>query len=112
MLAALYHGPHDVRFEDVPEPDPGPGDVKIQTLHNGLCGTDLHQYFVAPMSPAPLPIVVGHEFSGEVVELGRDVTRVAVGDLVAVEPLWPCGGGRPRAPGADHPLVWGRCAHV
>ena len=110
MRAALYHGPHDVRFEDVPEPDPGPGDVKIRTLHNGLCGTDLHQYFVGPMSPAPLPIVVGHEFSGEVVEVGRDVTRVAVGDLVAVEPLWPCGGCPPCANG-DHNLCWEVLCH-
>src|SRR4029077_13684751 len=91
MRAALYHGPHDVRFEDVPEPDPGPGDVKIRTLHNGLCGTDLHQYFVGPMAPVPLPIVVGHEFSAEVVEIGPGVSRVAVGDLVAVDPLWSCG---------------------
>ena len=110
MRAALYHGPGDVRFEDVPEPDPGPGDVKIRTLHNGLCGTDLHQYFVGPMSPAPLPIVVGHEFSGEVVEVGRDVTRVAVGDLVAVEPLWPCGGCPPCAAG-EHNLCWEVLCH-
>lgn len=91
MRAALYHGVGDVRLEDVTEPDPVPGTVKVRSLHNGLCGTDLHQYFVGPMSPAPLPIVIGHEFSGEVVELGADVTSVAVGDLVAVEPLWPCG---------------------
>jgi (R,R)-butanediol dehydrogenase/meso-butanediol dehydrogenase/diacetyl reductase len=91
MRAALYHGPGDVRLEDVPEPDPTPGTVKVRSLHNGLCGTDLHQYFVGPMSPAPLPIVVGHEFAGEVVELGAGVTSVAVGDLVAIEPLWPCG---------------------
>ena len=110
MRAALYHGPGDVRFEDVPEPDPGPGDVKIRTLHNGLCGTDLHQYFVGPMSPAPLPIVIGHEFSGEVVEVGRDVTRVSVGDLVAVEPLWPCGACPPCADG-DHNLCWEVLCH-
>ena len=91
MRAALYYGPGDVRLEDVPEPDPTPGTVKVRSLHNGLCGTDLHQYFVGPMSPAPLPTVVGHEFSGEVVELGAGVTSVAVGDLVAIEPLWPCG---------------------
>ena len=68
MRAALYYGPGDVRLEDVAEPDPTPGTVKVRSLHNGLCGTDLHQYFVGPMSPAPLPTVVGHEFSGEVVE--------------------------------------------
>jgi (R,R)-butanediol dehydrogenase/meso-butanediol dehydrogenase/diacetyl reductase len=91
MRAALYYGPGDVRLEDLPEPDPTPGTVKVRSLHNGLCGTDLHQYFVGPMSPAPLPTVVGHEFAGEVVELGAGVTSVAMGDLVAIEPLWPCG---------------------
>jgi (R,R)-butanediol dehydrogenase/meso-butanediol dehydrogenase/diacetyl reductase len=110
MRAALYYGAGDVRLEDVPEPDPGPGDVKIRTLHNGLCGTDLHQYFVGPMSPAPLPIIVGHEFSGEVVEVGRDVTRVAVGDLVAVEPLWPCGACPPCHAG-DYNLCWEVVCH-
>jgi (R,R)-butanediol dehydrogenase/meso-butanediol dehydrogenase/diacetyl reductase len=95
MRAALYHGPGDIRLDNVPEPNPGPDDVKVRTLHNGLCGTDLHQYFVGPMSPAPLPVVVGHEFAGEVVEVGRNVTRVAVGDVVAVEPLWPCGACPP-----------------
>ena len=110
MRAALYHGPGDVRLEDVAEPDPGPGDVKIRTLHNGLCGTDLHQYFVGPMSPAPLPTIVGHEFSGEVVEVGRDVTKVAVGDVVAVEPLWPCGGCPPCEDGAYN-LCWEVLCH-
>ena len=99
MRAALYYGPGDVRLEDVPEPDPTPGTVKVRSLHNGLCGTDLHQYFVGPMSPAPLPTVVGHEFSGEVVELGAGVTSVAVGDLVAIEPLWPCGTCAPCTEG-------------
>ena len=73
--------------------------VKVRSLHNGLCGTDLHQYFVGPMSPAPLPTVVGHEFSGEVVELGAGVTSVALGDLVAIEPLWPCGTCAPCTAG-------------
>jgi (R,R)-butanediol dehydrogenase/meso-butanediol dehydrogenase/diacetyl reductase len=110
MRAALYYGPGDVRLEDIPEPDPGRGDVKVRSLHNGLCGTDLHQYFVGPMSPAPLPTVIGHEFSGEVVEVGPDVTTVAVGDLVAIEPLWPCGRCAPCADG-DPNLCWEVLCH-
>ena len=110
MRAALYYGPGDVRLEVVAEPDPGTGDVKIRSLHNGLCGTDVHQYFVGPMSAAPLPSVVGHEFSGEVVEVGRDVTKVAVGDLVAVEPLWPCGACAPCTDG-DPNLCWEVLCH-
>src|ERR1700712_1906487 len=99
MRAALYYGPGDVRLEDIPEPDPTPGTVKVQSRHNGLCGTDLHQYFVRSMSAAPLPSVVGHECSGEVMELGEGVTWVAVGDLVAIEPLWPCGACAPCTDG-------------
>jgi (R,R)-butanediol dehydrogenase/meso-butanediol dehydrogenase/diacetyl reductase len=110
MRAALYYGPGDVRLEDIPEPDPTPGTVKVRSLHNGLCGTDLHQYFVGPMSPAPLPTVVGHEFSGEVVDVGRDVTSVAVGELVAIEPLWPCGTCAPCVDG-DPNLCWEVLCH-
>lgn len=91
MRAAQYYGPGDVRFEDVPETAPGEGEVKVRPLHNGLCGTDVHQYFVAPMTPVPLPITVGHEFSAEVLEVGPGVSRLSVGDLVAVDPLWSCG---------------------
>ncbi len=91
MRAAMYYGPGDVRIEDVAEPDPGPGEVRVAPLHNGLCGTDLHQYFVGQMGPTPPPTVTGHEFSARVLELGRDVTGYAVGDLVSVEPLWHCG---------------------
>jgi NADPH:quinone reductase-like Zn-dependent oxidoreductase len=90
MRAALYYG-RDVRLEDIPEPNPTPSTVNARSLHNGLCGTDLHQYFVGPMSPVLLPTVVGHEFSGEVVDVGRVVTSVAIGALVAIEPVWPCG---------------------
>ena len=90
MKAAMYYGPGDIRMEDVPEPDPGPGEVKVRPLWNGLCGTDLHQFFDGPMSLV-VPCIIGHEFSAEVVEVGRDVTRVSVGDLVAVDPMWACG---------------------
>ena len=102
MKAAQYYGPGDVRLEDVPEPDPGPGGVKLRPLHNGLCGTDVHQYFVAPMTPVPLPITAGHEFSAEVVEVGPGVSRVSVGDLVAVDPLWSCGRCAMCTGGAYH----------
>ena len=110
MRAALYYGREDVRLEDIPEPDPTPGTVKVRSLHNGLCGTDLHQYLFGPLTPAPLPAVTGHEFSGEVVEIGRDVTSVAVGDLVAIEPIWPCGACAPCVDG-DPNLCWDLLPH-
>jgi (R,R)-butanediol dehydrogenase/meso-butanediol dehydrogenase/diacetyl reductase len=90
MKAAFYYGPGDVRLDRAPEPSPRPGEVQVKVLANGLCGTDLHQYFNGPMSDAPLPIIVGHEFAGEVSEVGAGVSRDRIGQLVVVEPIWRC----------------------
>lgn len=100
MRAAVYHGVGDIRIEDAPEPRPGPGEVKIQIAHNGVCGSDLHEYFSAPtfvpLEPHPqtgaaAPVVLGHEFSGTVVEVGEGVTSVAVGQRAALRPTYSCG---------------------
>lgn len=101
MKAAVYHGREDVRIEDVPEPEVGPGQVKLSVPHNGICGTDLHEYFWGPVfiptpeAPHPLtgahlPLIIGHEFGGTIVEVGEGVDDLAVGDLVAVEPIEWC----------------------
>lgn len=105
MRAAVYHGNGDIRIEDVPEPSTGEGQVKIQVSRNGICGTDLHEYydgpiFIPPSDPHPLtgramPVVLGHEFSGVVTEVGTGVTDVAEGDHVTVEPIYRCGACRP-----------------
>lgn len=100
MRAAVYYGPNKVEITDVPEPNPGEGQVKIKVGFNGICGTDLHEYYAGPIfiptSPHPLtgqemPLVLGHEFSGTVTELGTGVTGIEVGDRVAIEPLYRCG---------------------
>lgn len=100
MRAAVYYGPNKVEITDVPEPNPGEGQVKVKVGFNGICGTDLHEYYAGPIfiptSPHPLtgqemPLVLGHEFSGTVTELGAGVTGIAVGDRVAIEPLYRCG---------------------
>jgi (R,R)-butanediol dehydrogenase/meso-butanediol dehydrogenase/diacetyl reductase len=99
MKAALFYGKEDIRVEDVPEPKLRPGTVKIAPAFNGICGSDLHLYHAGPLPPAPtaetphplsgetLPVVLGHEFSGVVEELGSGVKGLAVGDSVVVEPL-------------------------
>ena len=101
MYAAVYYGPRDLRLESVPEPLPGPGDVKLRVFFNGICGSDLHEYYDGPITtrttPHPLtgvknPVILGHELSGEVVSCGAGVDDLAPGDLVAVEPLETCGG--------------------
>jgi (R,R)-butanediol dehydrogenase / meso-butanediol dehydrogenase / diacetyl reductase len=102
MRAARFHGRGDVRIDDLPEPHPGPGQVQIAVEWCGICGTDLHEYLDGPIfaptqaSPHPLtgggvPITIGHEFSGRVAEVGGDVTDLAEGDLVVVEPYDVCG---------------------
>jgi (R,R)-butanediol dehydrogenase / meso-butanediol dehydrogenase / diacetyl reductase len=101
MKAAVFHGHHDVRVEEVTEPGaPGPGEVLLRPRWCGICGTDLHEYamgpIVIPASPHPLnqsrlPQILGHEFSAEVVEVGADVTTVRPGHRVSVMPLLYCG---------------------
>jgi (R,R)-butanediol dehydrogenase/meso-butanediol dehydrogenase/diacetyl reductase len=101
VRAARYYGRGDLRLEEVPEPEAGPGDVKLRVLYAGICGSDLHEYYAGPIwtradEPHPAtgvrnPVVLGHELCGEVVEVGRDVTGFEPGDLVAVEASEPCG---------------------
>ena len=101
MQALRFHAARDLRIEDVPEPPaPSAGEVTVRTAACGICGTDLHEYaagpIVTPVEPHPLtgaqnPQILGHEFAGEVVAVGPGVTRVRVGDRVAIMPLAYCG---------------------
>jgi len=100
MRAAMFYGPGDLRVEDVPEPQVGPGEVGVRVAYNGICGTDLHEYFfgyrMVPTSPHPLtgavaPVILGHEAAGYVTEIGDGVEGLTVGDLVAIEPIIACG---------------------
>lgn len=102
MKAARFHGQKDIRIDDIPEPELRPGAVKIAVAWCGICGTDLHEYLEGPIfipapgHPHPLsheeaPVTMGHEFSGTVQAVAEDVTDVAVGDNVVVEPYFVCG---------------------
>jgi (R,R)-butanediol dehydrogenase / meso-butanediol dehydrogenase / diacetyl reductase len=101
MRAAVFHGDHDIRVEEVPAPaSPGRGEVLLRPYWCGICGTDLHEYamgpIVIPAAPHPLnnsqlPQILGHEFSAEVAEVGAGVTEVAAGQRVSVMPLLYCG---------------------
>ncbi len=80
-------------LRDVPKPEPGPGEVLIRVLRTGICGTDLHieswnEWAQATIHP---PLVVGHEFVGEVAKLGEGVESVYVGELVGAEGHIVCG---------------------
>jgi (R,R)-butanediol dehydrogenase / meso-butanediol dehydrogenase / diacetyl reductase len=100
MRAALYYGREDVRLTSVPEPRPAPGEIKLRVRYNGICGSDLLEYYDGPVTtrgtPHPLtgvqnPVIMGHELCGEVVALGEGVGDLGIGDLVAVEPVETCG---------------------
>ncbi|MGW3570805.1 zinc-dependent alcohol dehydrogenase family protein [Streptomyces sp. NPDC000941] len=88
MRAAVIEAPGKVSVATVPDPTPGPRDVVVDVAACGLCGTDLH-ILQGEFAPT-LPIVPGHEFAGEVVGIGSEVTEVAVGDRVAVDPSLYC----------------------
>jgi 2-desacetyl-2-hydroxyethyl bacteriochlorophyllide A dehydrogenase len=89
VKAAVIVTPGQIAIEKVPDPAPGPRDVVVRVAGCGICGTDLH-IMEGEFAPA-YPIVPGHEFAGEVVEVGSGVTEVAVGDQVAVDPSLHCG---------------------
>lgn len=80
-------------YEEVPEPSIGPGDVLVDVLRTGICGTDLHIYRWDAWARAnvPVPLVVGHEFVGRVVALGSEVSELAAGDIVSGEGHLVCG---------------------
>jgi 2-desacetyl-2-hydroxyethyl bacteriochlorophyllide A dehydrogenase len=89
MRAAVVVEPGTIAIETVPDPTPGATDVVVKVAAVGICGTDLH-IMDGEFAPA-YPIVPGHEFAGEVVEIGAAVTGVRVGDRVAVDPSLYCG---------------------
>lgn len=88
MKAAVVMANEDVQYLDVPEPQVKPGYVKIKVKASGICGSDIPR--VLHNGVHFYPIVLGHEFSGDVTEIGEGVKKVAVGDRVSGAPLLPC----------------------
>jgi len=89
MKAARFYGGKDIRVEDVPNPQPGEGEVLIAVKAAGICGSELHGYHAETPREHP-PVTMGHEMAGEIVALGPGVGNREVGERVAVEPLMPC----------------------
>ncbi|MCM3882156.1 alcohol dehydrogenase catalytic domain-containing protein [Frankia sp. R82] len=116
MRAARLHGARDIRFDDVPEPSLPLDGLLLRPRFTGLCGSDLHVWHTGPLGDLG-PMVLGHEFSAEIVAVGGQVTddRLQPGMLVAVEPMWTCGHCAPCRRGAYNlcrHLVWhGLSAH-
>jgi (R,R)-butanediol dehydrogenase/meso-butanediol dehydrogenase/diacetyl reductase len=100
MRAAVYHGAHAVRIEEVPLPERASGEALIKVLRSGMCGTDATEYKAGPIifplnrvhphSGHTGPMIMGHEFVGEVLEADADA-KFSVGDLVASGAGVSCG---------------------
>lgn len=91
MKAAVYHGSgKPLTLETLPDPEPGPDDVVIQVHRCGICGTDLHMTEGHQWQFAP-GTVPGHEYAGEVVGVGANVTGLKKGDLITALPSTGCG---------------------
>lgn len=101
MRALRWHGQKDLRLENIPEPSVGREQVKIKIKWCGICGSDIHEYESGPLlirtsKPHPLPgskmspVVMGHEFSGKIVEIGSDVQGFHIDDRVIIRPTMPC----------------------
>ena len=96
----MWYARNDVRVVETEEPKTSAGMVKIKIKWCGICGSDLHEYLGGPifiptdeahvLSGEKAPVILGHEYSGEVVEVGEGVSRVKKGDRVVVEPLRTC----------------------
>ncbi|MCX8033332.1 MAG: zinc-binding dehydrogenase [Thermoleophilia bacterium] len=113
MKAALVYGPRDVRVQDVPEPFPGPREIKVRVAYCGICGSDLEIFhgtfglMKTPLWPKP-PFTFGHEVSGVICELGSDLLgKYEVGQSVAMNFRSSCGRCLYCRDGKEH-----MCEHV
>ena len=89
MRATVFHGPNDIRVEEVRRPRPGPGEAVIRVTLTTICGTDVH--IVKGEYPVRPGLVIGHEPVGVIDELGPGVTGYEVGERVLVGAITPCG---------------------
>lgn len=97
MRVAVYYNNRDIRIEERPVPRIGPGEFLMQMHACGICGSDVLEWYRVPKAPR----VLGHEATGEVVEVGEGVSRVKVGDRVFVSHHVPCGSCRYCARGHE-----------
>jgi L-iditol 2-dehydrogenase len=90
MKAAVWYGGKDIKLEDLPTPKIKDDEVLVKVKAVSICGSDLHAYIGVSKRRIP-PLVMGHEFSGEVVKLGSNVKGLKEGERVVLEPVLSCG---------------------
>lgn len=86
MRVAMYYNNRDVRLEELPTPQIGPGELLVKVFASGICGSDVMEWYRIKKAP----LVLGHEIAGEIVEVGEGVERYKVGDRVFVSHHIPC----------------------
>jgi len=93
MRAVKWFGPHDMRMDEEPVPELGPGEAFIRIESTGVCGSDMHYYAEGRIGSQVVepPLILGHEFAGIVESVRDDADADLVGKRVAVEPGVPCG---------------------
>lgn len=92
MKQIVHTGPEAVEVQECERPFPGPNEVLVQVHSAGLCGSDAHAYkYEGGYEWTPIPRIMGHEYSGEIVEVGQNVTTFETGDRVIEEPIHHCG---------------------
>ncbi len=93
MKSLKLYGPHDLRFVEDPMPQPRPGEALVRVRAVTICQSDVYYYRHGRIGDTVSedPLVLGHEFSGRVTEVGPEVTGIRDGDLVAIEPAISCG---------------------
>jgi len=96
MKAAVLKGPRLIELEEVPTPKPSVNDVLVKVEACGVCGSDI-AYYQRGRADVPPPIILGHEFSGTIVELGETAKKLGLfkeGDRIVAEPVMACGSCR------------------
>ena len=91
MKAALIYGPRDIRVETVETPTVQEDEILVKVKACGICGTDMHVYKTGRTSGSKMPVILGHEFSGEIVDIGKPIDGLSVGDKVIGTGLRGCG---------------------
>lgn len=103
MKSAIFYEKHNLKVENVKQPEISEEEVLIEVEACGICGTDVHIYEgdkgAAQVTP---PTILGHEFSGVIAKVGSNVTKYKIGDRVCVDPNFYCGGCEPCRNGEVH----------
>lgn len=110
--ARFYQAGTPLALEDIPRPDPGPGEVLVRVRACGICGSDIHIVYEGVTPTAFAPITLGHEPAGEVAELGPGVQGFALGNRVAVCPFIVCGKCRNCTDGRSQICLERKCIGI